>query len=495
MRRRDFLANVGRAAAMSTVVPSAGHLVLRAAREDETRQRARQPESGKRVLVIQGGAVVDTRARQVLHNHTVIVDGSRITRVAPTNDVVTPPQAEVVDARGRWILPGLIDMHVHGTSRQDVPLALYVANGVTSIRNMGDHLTMLRGLRERIASGNVLGPRVFFVGPILDGDPAMAPSISIVVDTPARAVSAVNFLVDQDVDAIKVYNGISVPVLQVIVRTARRRHVPVVGHVPRAMTVSRAVEIGLRGIEHSPIRAADLEAWGVLSRDEAENIHTSPSVTAREALVWKQVDLKAPQVEKLIAQLASSSVTVDPTLSTDEFDSLFLYATQGSHPNNRFLKRSFVDEVLGAEHQRLKVPGDLEAAAVSGIDNRRAFIGMCHRAGVRITAGTDGPGVGTLAPGFGLHRELALLVAAGLEPIDALRAATLDAAVALGQERNLGVVEEGKLADLVIIRGDPRSNVAHAMQIEAVVVDGRLLDRTTLDAMLGQLEAEASRGD
>src|SRR5215510_221305 len=100
MKRRDFLANVGRVAAMSTVVPSAGRLVLRTYREDETRQHARQRESGKRVLVIQGGAVVDTRAGQVLHDHTVIVDGSHIRRVAPTNDVVTPPQAEVVDARG-----------------------------------------------------------------------------------------------------------------------------------------------------------------------------------------------------------------------------------------------------------------------------------------------------------------------------------------------------------------------------------------------------------
>jgi len=495
MKRRSFLADVGRLAAMSAVVPSAEHLVLRPQWEDGTYQLARHREPGNPLLVIQGGAVADTRSGGVLQNHTVVVDGGRITRVAPTNEVATPSQAEVVDARGRWVIPGLIDMHVHGASRPDVPLALYVANGVTSIRDLGGQLTLLRRVRQRVESGNVLGPRVFFVGPILDGDPAMAPSISIMVDTPARAVSAVNFLADQDVDAIKVYNGIGAPVLQAIVRTARRRHVPVVGHVPKGITASRAVEIGLRGIEHSPIRAADLEAWGVLTGNEAEKIRISPSVTAREAMVWRHVDLKAPQIATLIAQLASARVTLDPTLSIDEFDSLFLYSTQGSHSNNRFLKRSFVDEVLGAEHEILKVPNELEAAAASGIEKRRAFIGMCHRAGVRIVAGTDGPGVGTLAPGFGLHRELALLVAAGLAPADALRAATFDAATALGQERNLGVIEEGKLADLVIVRADPRSNIANASQIEAVVVRGRLLSRPTLDAMLGELEAEASRGN
>jgi imidazolonepropionase-like amidohydrolase len=447
----------------------------------------------RRPLAILGGSVVDTRTGHVLENRTVIVEGGHITRVALASEVVLPSGAQVFDARGRWILPGLIDMHVHGSSRPDVPLALYVANGVTSVRDLGGHVTLLRRVRREVESETRVGPRLFFVGPILDGDPPMAPSISIVVDTPARAVSAVNFLVDQSVNAIKVYNGISAPVLQAIVRTARRRHVPVVGHVPRALTASRAVEIGMDVIEHSPIRAADLEAWGVLTRSDIDTIHTSASVTVREAMVWQHVDLKTPQVGALVAQLAAAKVFLDPTLSVDEFDSLFLYPGQASHPNNRFLKRSLVDEALGAEHHMLKVPGDLEAAARSGVEKRRAFINVCHRAGVRIVAGTDGPSIGSLAPGFGLHRELELLVMAGFTPLDALRAATFDAAAALGHERNLGVIEEGKLADVVIVRADPRLNIAHAAQIEAVVLRGQLLDRKTLDAMLNNAADQARR--
>ena len=423
----------------------------------------------------------------------LVVEGDRITRVArATEEVATPRHGQVVDARGCWILPGLIDMHVHGSSRRDVPLALYVANGVTSVRDLGGHLTLLRRMREDLESGKRVGPRLSFAGPILDGDPPMAPSLSIIVDTPARAVSAVDFLVDQSVDAIKVYNGISAPVLQALVRTARRRGVPVVGHVPRAMTASRAVEAGMRVIEHSPIRAVDLEAWGVLTQEDADSIQSSPSVTAREAMVWRHVDLKAGHVAKLIAQLAAAEVFLDPTLSTDEFDSLFLYAAQASHVNNRFLRRTFVEEALGAEHEMLKVPSELEVAAAAGVEKRRAFIGMCHRAGVRIVAGTDGPGIGSLAPGFGLHRELELLVKAGLTPMDALRAATFDAAAGLGRERDLGVIEEGKLADILIVRADPRLSVLDAASIEAVVLRGLLRDRAALDAMLDQMTAEAN---
>jgi imidazolonepropionase-like amidohydrolase len=163
-------------------------------------------------------------------------------------------------------------------------------------------------------------------------------------------------------------------------------------------------------------------------------------------MVWRHVDLKSPHIAKLIAQLAAAKTVLDPTLSIDEYDSLFLYPVQASHPNNRFLRQSIVDEALGPEHQIFKVPRDLEADARSGVEKWRVFVGMCYHAGVKIVAGTDGPGIGYLTPGFGLHRELELLVKAGLTPPDALRAATFDAAAALGHEKDLGAIAGGKLA-------------------------------------------------
>jgi Amidohydrolase family len=451
-------------------------------------------KAGTDELVINGGSVIDTRTGKALENQTVVIEGDRITRVAPTEKIAVSADARVVDARGRWIVPGLIDMHVHRAGQPDlVPLALYVANGVTSIRDMGGNLTLLRLVRNEVDSGKRLGPRLFFVGPLLDGDPPLAPPIAVIVDTPARAISTVNFLVDQGVDAIKIYNGISAPVLEAIVRTARLRKVPVVGHVPRALTVSRAVGIGMQGLEHSIIRAADLEAWGVLTRKDVDRINASKSVTVREAMVWRHIDLKSPHIAKLIAQLATAKTVLDPTLSTDEYDSFFLFPAQASHPNNRFLRQSIVDEALGPEHQIFKVPRELEADARSGVEKRRAFIGMCHRAGVKIVTGTDGPGIGHLAPGFGLHRELELLVMAGLTPSEAIRAATFEAAAALGHEKDLGAVAEGRLADLVIVRADPRASIAHMTQIEAVVLRGQFLDRAKLNTMLDEVAAEARK--
>jgi imidazolonepropionase-like amidohydrolase len=447
---------------------------------------------GSQELIIQGGSVIDTRTGNALENQTVVIEGDRITRVAPAEKVAVPADARVVDGRGLWIVPGLIDMHVHRAGQPDlVPLALYVANGVTSIRDMGGNLTLLRLARSEVESGKRLGPRLFFLGPLLDGDPPQVPPLAVIVDTPVHAISTVNFLVDQGVDAIKIYNGISAPVLEAIVRTARVRNVPVVGHVPRALTVSRAVEIGMQGLEHSIIRAADLEAWGVLTREDIDRVNASKSVTAREAMVWRHVDLESPEIAKLIAQLAASKTVLDPTLSTDEYDSLFLFPAQASHPNNRFLRQSIVDEALGAEHQIFKVPRELEADARSGVEKRRAFIGMCHRTGVKIVAGTDGPGIGHLAPGFGLHRELELLVMAGLKAPDAIRAATFEAAAALGHEKELGTVAEGKLADLVIVRADPRVSIANMAQIEAVVLRGQFLDRARLNSMLDEVAAQA----
>jgi hypothetical protein len=442
-------------------------------------------------LVIEDGAIVDTRNGAVLEHRTILVEDDRITRVAHAGEISTPSNAEVVTARGLWVLPGLIDMHVHGSSRADVPLALYVANGVTSIRDLGGPLAPLQLLRNELEAGKRLGPRLYFVGPILDGAPPAAPSISIIVDTAARAASTVDFLIDQGVDAIKVYNGISAPVLQAIVERARHRSVPVVGHVPRAITASQAVELGMSMIEHSAIRAADLAAWNALTQDEVDRIRNSQSVTAREAMVWRHVDLTTREVAALIERFATARIFLDPTLSVDEFDSLFLYPDQAAHPNNRFLKRSFVNETLGPDHQTFKVPDELKGLARTGVEKRRRFIGMCHRGGVSIVAGTDGPGIGTLAPGFGLHRELELLVATGLTPMDALRAATLNAAAALGQEENLGVVEAGKLADIVLVRADPRVNIGNASRVEAVVLRGQLFDRNDLDAMLDEAAREA----
>ena len=437
-------------------------------------------------LVIKGGTLVDVRTGREIADSLIVVDGGRITQVGTASEIVTPVAARVIDARTKWIIPGLMDMHAHITAVPEIPLELYLVNGVTTIRDPGGNLTRLRLAREAIESGKRLGPRLFFAGSVLDGNPPLWPDISVIADTPARGRSAANFLLDQGVDCIKVYNSIAEPVLAAIIEAAHRRGVPVVGHVPRSMTMTRAVELGMDGLEHIRITGREL-----LPAEAAEKIDFLPYVE-REALLWQRFDLDSDAIAKLIAFLAASGVFLDPTLTVDEIDSLGLYEREARDANNRFVPRGVVNEAEAAP-EVFRIPPGLADVAAAGFAKRLRFVGMCSRAGVQIIAGTDGVGPGNLLPGFGLRHELELLVRAGLTPLQAIQAATITAARALRKDEKLGSIEVGKMADLVILEASPLVDIRNAAKIDGVMIDGRLLDRKALDEMLAQAEAAARK--
>jgi hypothetical protein len=445
------------------------------------------------LLAIKGGTLLDVRREQQISDSVILVEKDRIRDAGDASTIVIPNGARVIDASGKWVIPGLIDMHVHGSSRKDVPIALYVANGITAIRDMGGNITALRMTQQKIESGEKLGPRLFYTGNVLDGSPPVAPPMSIIVDSTEEAKSAVDFLISQGADSIKIYNNITEPVLDTIVKAAKRAGKPVGGHVPKAISLKRSIELGFNFVEHAAIRSRDLLEWNSITPAEANQITSLPSVTQREALVWQRVDLDSAKVKALISFMAEKDVSLDPTLSIDEFDSLFLYEQEAKHPNNRYLKRTFVEEALGPDHDIFRMPADLKAVAVSGIEKRRKFVGMCNRAGVKILAGTDGPGIGRVTVGFGLHHELALLVEAGLKPIDALQGATINAARALRKENEIGSVEPGKFADMVILDSDPLADINNTTKIDSVLLRGRAFDRPALNGMLAEIEADAKK--
>jgi imidazolonepropionase-like amidohydrolase len=443
------------------------------------------------LLAIKGATLLDVRNGRHIENSVILVEKDRIKEVGDASTIVIPTDARLIDARGKWVIPGLVDMHVHGSSRKDVPIALYVANGITAIRDMGSNITSLRMTRQKIESGETLGPHLFYTGNVLDGSPPAVPPMSFIVDSPQEAKGAVEFLISQGADSIKIYNNITEPVLDAIVKVAKRAGKPVGGHVPKAMSLRRSIELGFNFVEHSAIRGRDLLEWNVITQAEANEITSLRSVTQREALVWQRVDLGSPKVKEVISFMVVQNVFLDPTLSIDEFDSLFLYEKEAKHPNNRYLKRAFVDEALGPDHDIFRMPAELKATAVTGIEKRRKFVCMCNRAGVKILAGTDGPGIGRLTVGFGLHHELALLVEAGLKPIEALQGSTINAACALRKENEMGSLEVGKFADIVILNSDPLSDIHNTTKIDAVLLRGRMFDRTALDSMLAEIEVEA----
>jgi imidazolonepropionase-like amidohydrolase len=451
--------------------------------------------AGSTLLAIKGATLLDVHTGRQIGNSAILVEKDRIKKVGDASNLQIPTDARVIDARGKWVIPGLTDMHVHGSSRKDVPIALYVANGITAIRDMGGNITSLRMTRLKIESGETLGPHLFYTGNMLDGSPPVVPPTSFIVDSPHEAKSAVEFLISQGADSIKIYNNITEPVLGVIAKAAKWASKPVGGHLPKAMSLKRAIELGFNFVEHSAIRTRDLLEWNSITQAKANEITSLRSVTQREALVWQQVDLDSAKIKAVISLMAERDVFLDPTLSIDEFDSLFLYEKEAKHPNNRYLKRSFVDETLGPDHDIFRMPAELKAVAVTGIEKRRKFVGMCNRAGVKILAGTDGPGIGRLTVGFGLHHELALLVEAGLKPIEALQGATINAARALRKENEIGSLEAGKSADIVILNSDPLSDIHNTTKIDAVLLRGRMFDRATLDATLADIEADAKRDE
>jgi len=293
--------------------------------------------------------------------------------------------------------------------------------------------------------------------------------MNYIVDTPARATSAVNFLIDQGVDFIKTYNNISEEVLQTILRTAGARNIGVIGHVPRTMTMTRAVELGLTHLEHIRITGREL-----LPKEEADKIDFLP-LSRRETLLWDKYDLASPKLKALIDVLVRNKAYLDPTFAIDE--GLFVetvYQARRNDPNNRYLPPDMKEQWSRPEPDLFRVPQELREKATKGFPKRLEFIGMAYKAGVKIVAGTDGPGLGTLLPGFGLHHELALLSRAGLPPIAVLRAATITAAECLGKEAELGSIEAGKFADLVILTADPLANVANAQKIDSVMKGGQI---------------------
>jgi imidazolonepropionase-like amidohydrolase len=425
-------------------------------------------------LVLRGGILVDVVSAKEIRDSVIVIQGERIEQVGTEGSVAIPEGVEVVDARGKWIIPGLIDSHAHAQSADETPLSLYLANGVTTIRNPGGNITVLRMTRERLARGELLGPRLFFSGPLLDGMPPVWPDMSLLVDTPQRARSAVNFLADQGVDFVKVYNNVKEPELKAIVETAQVRGLPVAGHIPRSMTMTRAIELGMTRLEH--IRVTGKE---ILSAEEAEKIDPLP-LGRREPLLWQRFDLQSEKMRLLIERLAQSKVFLDPTLLTAELTEMPNPEAERKDPNNQYLSPAALEESVKASQSPLfDLPQELRPVAAEAFRKQQKFVGMCNHAGVRIIAGTDGPGIGSLLPGFGLHRELELLVASGLSPFEALRAATATAAEALDKAQ-LGTIEGGKLADIVVLDGDPLEGIENLRKIHLVIARGKAYEPKVL---------------
>lgn len=384
-------------------------------------------------------------------------DGATITSVTPNG--APPKNAQVVDGQGRFLVPGLWDMHAHMEATGASWLQLNVANGVTGIRDMGSDVDLILKLREATASGLLLGPRIVAAGPILDNAPGDWPFRQRVTTTD-EGRAAVQRLKQRGVDLIKVHDNTPRDVFFAIADEARRQQLPLAGHLARAVSVQEAVEAGQRDIEH----LAGLRLWEPCSGRgpySAEKCRPFFEMLARRG-IWQTPTLAAWSEIGTIGTPASL-VTADQ----------LAYAGKGLR-------------AMWAENQKLfatpVVVRLLRARALTGATVTRDLAA----AGVGILAGCD-----TMIAGFCVHDELAAMVRGGMTPLAALQTATINPARYLGLSQTLGRVAPGQRADLVLLDANPLADIANVRRVRAVVAAGRFLDRKALDELLAQVRAAA----
>lgn len=404
--------------------------------------------------------VIDGRDSLPRRDITVIVQDRRITTVGPAASVPVPTNARTIDGRGRFLIPGLWDMHVHA----DVPgsravLPLYVTNGVTGVRDMGGDWAALTALRDMVRAGTLAGPRMMLSGPYLDGNPQPIPHFRI--STPEDAVAAVDSLARLGADLVKLHTGLTREAFLAALREARSKGLRTGAHVPRVVGAVMASDSGLGSLEH---------LLGIpVPCTPAESVALALRYPVQAAIGRCSSENLAP----LIATLVRNGTRVVPTFSAQYEVALWperkLPGDEFEHHVPDTLRR-YVAGIFPMPD----VPKGADSVGRAMFEKRLAQVGQLFRSGVVILPGTDAP-LRNSPPGFGLHGELEWLVRAGLSPWEALRAATLEPARFLGLADSLGTIEPGKLADLVLLNRDPLRDIRNTRSIRVVVADGRLV--------------------
>ena len=404
--------------------------------------------------------VIDGRSPEPRSDQNVVVRGNRIVAVGPAASTSVPSGARVIDGRGKFLIPGLWDMHVHTTmpGGRDV-LKLYIANGVTGVRDMAGDWPTITAWRGEIARGTLIGPRIVASGPYLEGGDVPIPHL--LVKTPADAAPAVDSLIKLGVDFIKVHGQLTPESYFAIARAARARRIPFVGHVSRTVGPAAASDSGQASIEHilaipNPCTAAEVT-------------ELAPRFPVQGALGRCDTTDQAP----LYARLKRNGTFVVPTLVAQLEVALWPKRELPGDSLARHLPDSLKTYVAGIFPMVDSVPPDADVNGRKLFSKRVAVTGALFRAGVGVMAGTDAP-LRNSPPGFGLHEELLYFTRAGLTPFDALRSATLEPARFLGVLDSLGTVETGKLADLVLLSANPLADIRNSSRTEVVIADGRI---------------------
>ncbi|HUN62868.1 MAG TPA: amidohydrolase family protein [Candidatus Sulfotelmatobacter sp.] len=462
---------------------------------------ARYPEK----IAITRVTLIDATGAPPQQDMTVLVADGRISAIGHSTQVAVPSKYRHVDGSGKFLIPGLADMHIHLTgagepsgSREFI-LPLLVANGITTVRDMGGKVEYLKELRAEISSGKRLGPQIFFTGPYLDGNP---PSFqpSIVVQTPAEAAAAVDKLKAEGVDFIKVQSRLQPEPYYAIADEAKKDKIRFLGHVPDSITAAVASDSGQASIEHltgvllgCSTREAELREQQVAPAKAGES---QEEKLARERAWTKDLldSYSDEQAARLIHKFAANRTWQVPTFPTLVHLGFVTPETDlGNDPRMKYVPEKVRETWQEGRNTQLAGRDSTDFAQRAAIIRRSLeIVDKMNQAGVPIMAGTDAAAPNVF-PGSSLHEDLAYLVQAGLTPLQALQAATARPAEFLERSAQQGTIQVGKRADLLLLDANPLDDIHNTTKIRAVILNGQLLERSDLDKLLAGVERFAAK--
>ena len=400
----------------------------------------------RRPLVLTHVTVIDVITGQAKSDMTLMIEGEHIAALGRAGNIKAPAGAQVIDATGKYLIPGLWDMHAHQWNKE-VFFPLFIANGITGVRDMFSPLPQIKQWRAEIAAGTTMGPHIFAAGIFVDGPYPFCKPCTIAVSNADEGRKAVLQVKEMGADFVKVYSMLPRDAFFAIADEAKRQHMVFAGHVPEFVSAAEASDAGQKSIEHlmgvlvaCSAKEAELRKTNE-AKLRAEGIRQDTAML-EQAAALDSFDPKKASV--LFAHFVKNGTWMCPTLTVLRAVVFSGDADFRNDPRVKyipaFLKSQFWEDAYGwKEHTP-----EFNAQAKRVWQKQLEVVGMMNRAGVQIIAGTDTANA-YVFPGFSLHDELALLVQAGLTPAEALRTATINPAKYFDLEKSLGTVEEGKL--------------------------------------------------
>jgi len=419
------------------------------------------PGSHANTLALVGGTLIDGTGAAPVADAVVVVKDGRIVAAGPRSKVKVPIDANVVDTQGKFILPGLWDMHAHFEQVEWGPI--YLAAGVTTVRDCGNEFEFITAVRDAIAQGRGVGPRLLLAG-IVDGTSTFSLGVAR-VDTPEQAKEWTDRYHAAGFQQMKIYSSVKLEEVKIIADEAHRLGMTVTGHVPQGLNAYQVIEAGQDQINHisyiSDIMHAPFPAD--MSREDR-----------RKAIA--NLDIDSAEAQKAVAFLKEHHTVVDPTIALFE---LFT-ATTAKPPSSFEPGVNKIAPELAQQLTDVEPPSPRSEVGEKIFGKEVAIVGALHRAGIPVVAGTD-----QAVPGYSLHREIELYAQAGFTPMEAIQAATIVSARAMGLEKESGTVEKGKRGDLIVISGNPLEDIHNTRNVEYVITNGNMYHTAELWQSVG----------